>query len=436
MMTQKFNIANNHPEKFKINLAGLAALLCGATNDIVFNVVGEFYLSELLVVLLALIFTLLKSSKGVSNTRVFWAFVLVGWITLLGYMLSDIYVGTEPAQYFKGWGRVIILMSDCVAIMILAIYNRQMLWWFMLGTGLGGIIFLYLTGVPFNVWKLGYGERFAMVFLTLLALLPKRSWPILLVGYGIFNIWLDYRNLGAAIIVVAAIIWAGAKRPDKRLISLIVYSVVALIAGLVTVNLTQDEFKVRRVDSNIGRSAAIIVSLHAISDSPFIGYGSWTINAKYAEELREKIEEKRKQVEYSDEFTHLYTGNSFQAHSQILQAWIEGGLLGAMFFIFYGYKLLQTALWCALRRRMDEYSPVFLFILIMGLWNLVASPFLGFERIQIAMAVGVIVAIAIERKRTEAVKTPSSNILDAASVESLSNLPLSDKNKNSLHYLK
>ena len=158
--------------------------------------------------------------------------------------------------------------------------------------------------------------------------------------------------------------------------------------------MTEELYSGRREASNIGRSAAIIVSLRAIADSPLIGYGSWTINKKYANELQHEAQSQRNQAGN----TSSNAGSGFQSHSQILQSWVEGGILGASFFLFYGYKLLQTIFWGAVRRPMDVFTPSFMFVLIQGFWSLIASPFLGFERLQIALVVGVIVIMSHERR--------------------------------------
>jgi O-Antigen ligase len=399
------NMQNSRANASGIAITGQAflAFTCGAVNDLAINIIGEYYLSEILLIFAAVIVLITKGSNGAFKSRLFWGFLITGWVTFLGYMISDLYVGTEPWQYLKGWGRTIIMIGDCFALMVLTIQNRQNLWWFMLGTGLGGIAYLYFTGVPLYVWKLGYGERATITFLALLMLFPKKLWPAMLIGYGVFNFYLDYRNLGAATIAVGAItIGMNSRRRDKYIKKMIISGSLALLLIMLSLSLTQDEYYVRRQDSVIGRTAGIIVSLYAIADSPLIGYGSWTINEKYANELWKEVAKRRKAVARSDEFSIIHGGKLFSTHSQILQSWIEGGLLGAAFFLFYGYQLVRSTVWGTLRRGIDAFTPVFLFTLIIGLWNLIASPFLGFSRMQIAIAVSVIIAMEFERQKIEA----------------------------------
>lgn len=395
-----------------VSMPALMALICGLANDVSINVIGEYYLSELLLLPFAIMLLVLKKQNQAIKFRLFALFVLLGGISLVGYMISDMFAGTAAHQYLRGWGRIVILVSNCFALMVVAGQNKQNLWWFMLGTGLGGIAYLYFTDVPINVWKLGYGERVTILFLALVPILPFKLWPLALLAFGTLNMALDYRNVGAALIGVAAVVFVGRMRQGKRLGGLLIAGTVAVAALILTVTLTKTEYDTRRTDSNIGRLSAVVVSLRAIVDSPFLGYGSWTENAQYADEVRKEIEKRRSAEEDSANFHRLRSGSGFQSHSQILQSWVEGGLLGASFFLFFGYQLVRALVWAVLRRWTDVFSPVFLYSLIISLWNFFASPFLGSTRIQIAIAVAVIVVLSIERRRGEAPLAQQPNAPD------------------------
>lgn len=395
-----------------IRPTGLALLVfvCGLFNDVSLQVIGQFYLSELLVLVAALIGVLFSKGNELFDARMFRSFMLVGWVTLLGYVASDIYVGTDPSQYLRGWGRTILMVTNCFAIMLLAMKGRQNLWWFILGSGVGGVVYLYLTGVPFQAWKLGYGERIAMIVLSLLVLAPRKLWAILMLGFGVLNIVLDYRSLGAGFVVAAAIVLSNSIQARNRVLILGLAGAITSAVIVAAVSVTDDEYKAHRLDSNIGRMSAIIVSLKAIAQSPILGYGSWTEHEGFAAELRKEINKKRAEAGGDVDFTRLWSGSGFQSHSQIIQSWVEGGVFGAVFFLFYGYRLLQSISWCALRRSLDAFTPIFSFTLVMGLWNLFMSPALGYSRMQIALAVGAIVVVLAEKKKMAGTvaQTPSA----------------------------
>ena len=104
-----------------------------------------------------------------------------------------------------------------------------------------------------------------------------------------------------------------------------------------------------------------------------------------------------------DRDTHrsVEVSRSLLPHSQILQAWVEGGALGIAFFGLYGWRLIGTIHWYVWKKLPDVLTPLSLFLVVSGFWSLLASPFLGIARIDIAMAVGAI-AISIHERRMAA----------------------------------
>jgi O-antigen ligase len=96
--------------------------------------------------------------------------------------------------------------------------------------------------------------------------------------------------------------------------------------------------------------------------------------------------------------TQVRKAESILPHSQLLQAWVEGGFLGALFFLIYGRQLLLALLWLGLRHVPGRLTPLYLLFVVSGLWNLAASPFLGAHRINIACAVAAVALLARERK--------------------------------------
>lgn len=384
-------------------MLGLLSFVCGALSDISFSVVGEIFLTELALIPLAGLTLLVKGSGGAFRAPIFWGVVFAGLTSLAGYMISDLFAGTDPAQYLRGWGRMIVMISNCVCLMILVAHDKQNLWWFMLGAGIGGILFLATQGIGIQTWKLGYAERVSLVVLTCTPLLPVRLTALALAAFGLVNIALDYRSLGAAFIAIATVLWTRSGSNNKAAMSFAQYSkfviiaAICLIGVIVALSLTDKDYHGRRQASNTGRSSAIVVALHAISDSPIIGLGSWTTSQKYADMLR-KVSRENTDPDVPP-VSPEYEGNGFQAHSQILQSWIEGGILGAVFFLFYGYHLFQAIRWYMLHRPLDFFSAAFTFIIITSLWSWMASPFLGFERIQIAMAMSAIATFTFDKSK-------------------------------------
>lgn len=384
----------------ELTLPAMLALICGSLDSVSVNIVGQLFLSEIFILPAAVFLIASGRLRGRGRSSLFWGFMVAGWLTLLGYVLSDLYVGTAPSQYLRGWGRVFFLLSDCAAVMVFALEDRRNLWWLLLGKGLGGIAYSLYLGVPLEVWKTiyGYARSVTPALLALMAFIPRRLWLVILLGYGIFNIFLDYRSMGAAIIGVAVLGWATRRPPNRRFIVFAAGAVVAAAAIIGPLLATRSTDITHRLNSDIGRFAALEISLHAIWDSPFIGYGSWTRNEHLANEYRNRVEQERLNSGADIGFVPLRAGSGFQSHSQILQSWVEGGLLGAAFFIFFGIRLVRAIAWYALHKLGDRLTPLFLYTLIAQLWALFMSPFLGYERMSIAFAVGIVLAVDRERR--------------------------------------
>lgn len=91
-------------------------------------------------------------------------------------------------------------------------------------------------------------------------------------------------------------------------------------------------------------------------------------------------------------------GETMGPHSQIIQAWAEAGLLGLVFFVYFG-KLLAQALWILFfRRPLDIMTPLFLYHLLLGFWNLLFSPFANLHRFAIGLTLVISVQVLREHE--------------------------------------
>jgi hypothetical protein len=88
----------------------------------------------------------------------------------------------------------------------------------------------------------------------------------------------------------------------------------------------------------------------------------------------------------------------FSPHSQILNAWLEGGVLATAFMVVLLVQVLKLLPWTVLRRPVDLLTPSLLFFLIMTLWNLFMSPFSAPHRVRIATGAAVVVLLRMEQR--------------------------------------
>jgi O-antigen ligase len=388
--------------RVRVTAIGLVAFACGAMNPLMLNLVGEIYLSELLLPLAALAALFIRNGGSALRERVFWLFVLAACVTLGGYVLSDFIRETRPDQYLRGWGRILLLIADFAALSILLGQDRRNLWWFALGMGVGGVLYLRLVlHTPISVWKFGYAEPMLLVAATLGCLLPIRVGAAWLALLGVASMRYDFRSFAAICFLLTAYMWVRAARPGQsligngRILKAVLAGGLAGMMVLVALALTESEYaSQRREQSNAGRGAAFEVGLIAIGRSPLLGYGSWTEDRELAEMYMARYLDKRG---YRD--PNADAGRRFAPHSQILQSWVEGGVLGAALFLVLGYQLIRSAKWAALVRPVDLLTPLILYLLFSCSWNLLMSPFSAPHRIQIALGAAILVLLAQEQRQ-------------------------------------
>ncbi len=373
---------------YRLDLLAGASLLCGATVGISFSFIGQMYLAELMLPVLALFVLVFRGDGGSFGQPEIITIIFAAFLTFLGYAVSDMAAATEAAQYLRGWGRLGFLIIDVVALVLLAAQSPRYLWWFLVGSAVGALLELLAHHAPFTQWKIGYGAPISSLVLASTFLLPRRFGVVVATSMGLINIALDSRVQGAIILAAGAVLWARLGGRHGKAVFGRLAIIGVLTAGLLSAALvfTQKEYGERRADSNIGRAAGLLVGMRAIADSPFIGLGSWTRNEAYADMVRKEIREAKGPGDQRPRVS----SDLFRVHSQIMQAWVEGGLLGATFFFVYGYLLVRTARWFVVRHPLDIYSPLFLYIVFDSLWHLLASPFGGEARLQIAVATAVI----------------------------------------------
>jgi len=98
-----------------------------------------------------------------------------------------------------------------------------------------------------------------------------------------------------------------------------------------------------------------------------------------------------------DKARKLDRADVFRPLSQLLQGWIEGGFLSAIFFLFLGYQLAIVLNWVILSRQLDYLTPLYSFLLILSLWHLLMSPYGGGHRLAIALSIALLCSLKIER---------------------------------------
>lgn len=413
-----------HPVKsmnLRLSPVAFAVFVCGASAPITMNIVGEIYVSELMLPLVALIARLASNGSRGVREPLFATLLIAGIVTLVGYALSDLIQGSRVDQLLRGWGRIGLVVSDFICLAIIFGQDRRNLWWYFLGAGLGSILFLRLVShVPLGMWKFGYADPVAQASTALGALLPMQLTSIWIALLGIYSMWTDFRSFAAICLAVAALIWlrignrGKSKAASGSLIKLILAGAGVLVVVMVTLAATGGGSG-RRNESDAGRRAAFETGLEAVSRSPIVGYGSWAESP----ELSAMYQARASQLAGGKEPAGSPARNAiFNPHSQILHAWFEGGILGTAFLVVILVQLLRQGGWLLTKRPLDALTPILLYIAMLTVWNLFMSPFSAPHRLGIAIGAAALVMLRIEQRQNGMAKaeaaTPATMRLIAA----------------------
>lgn len=131
----------------------------------------------------------------------------------------------------------------------------------------------------------------------------------------------------------------------------------------------------------LGGRPEILVSSVAVFDSPILGHGSYAKDLKYMEMYHDM------RIEAGDieNESALLSGQdkadlgSIPAHSHIMQTWVFAGVLGA---VFWGY-VLSLVMRGIIRGTIlqEPLLPIYCYLSISFLWDILFSPFASFRRI-------------------------------------------------------
>jgi hypothetical protein len=398
-LEELFKPATFGKTNLKLDWLAAATFVCGISGARMVNLIGEMYVGEILLLQIALLSMIGKRREGAVRNPVFATFVQLAVLMLAGYIISDIYRDTHAGQFLRGWARVIVQTLDFVCLATVVLRDKRYFWYFVLGISVGALIQLQIRGVSMMDvagWKFGYSTPIAYGLGAISYFMPVKLAALAFAGLGAWNILMDFRIAGVICLIVAATLWyraAGSNRltVGQMLRMVMVFATAVSIAALLLIT-TEKEFGSRREQSNIGRAAGIMVAGWGVLESPLIGYGSWPSDPRLVSLYRSEVLE-----DGGAKDNKVY--NTFSAHSQVLQAWIEGGILAVFFWLFYGYWLFRAGFFVALQRPLDACTGSFMFILLYDFWEFFMSPFSGPTRLPIAMGVAIICICAAEMRQ-------------------------------------
>jgi hypothetical protein len=382
------------------------------------SLVGRLFISELILIG-ALPFLLLARGRMLAAPLP-RTFMLLLFAWLLAQIFSDMVNETPFVDYSRGWSKIVFTATNFMAIYLLVYGDRRRLLLFAGGLAFGGYLSYLLNPSEFAIaqpWKFGVGVATTMLFAVVVAWRPGvHALPLPALGFtalGAIGFYVGARSLAGVSIVAALYILLQqvlARRgirstrfsPMRSLMllffGLAVTSAALNLYGMAASQGILGEFareKFERQSSGVfgvllGGRAEIFVSTRAIADSPLIGHGSWAKDPQYSVFLLE-LEELGYEVNYLAAESEL-----IPTHSHLFGAWVEAGVVGALFWLwvlFLAFRVLSNLFLVR-----EPVSPLIVFLGFMIIWDILFSPF-GAERRIIDPYVVVLLMFAWETLR-------------------------------------
>lgn len=230
---------------------------------------------------------------------------------------------------------------------------------------------------------------------------------------GIISVYFDFRSVGGITLLTFFLMWLRATRIGKFLASrrnygsLIVLSILLVLlsnAILIGYNYLAERDDLSDFASQRERWLAggnllnnilysrpnLIPAYYAISDSPWIGHGSWARDPAYRNYYFQAAYLFGSQFQESDWLRverFVNKTDLISPHSHLLQAWVWSGIIGAIFWVLILWILVRSL--TATYSYPNELFPLAIFLGLLGIWNIFFSPFGSTLRLQWALSLNV-----------------------------------------------
>jgi O-antigen ligase len=379
------------------------------------DLVGRLFLSEIL--LLCMLPFLLWARGHLLLAPLPRKLILLGFAWLLAQIITDAIRGTPLEDLSRGWAKITFLLLNFSAVYLYLNGRKNRFFWFAAGIALGQILAYFLNPNIFvenYPWKFGYGTAITLlaVLFTQIRIFENNKFlpSIIILGMGVLNFYLDFRSLGLICVLTGGFLlirksdrFGSKKLKRSDVVLLILLGSVALYgitklydytanAGWLGMEVRDKYLLQSSGDMGIllGGRSEILASGQAIIDSPLIGHGSWAKDQKYADILMYALNQHGYEIQGGD------GSDLIPSHSYIMGAWVEAGLVGAIFW-FFGIILTVRCL-IAIYIANATLAPLVTFIAFNLLWNIAFSPFGAETRLYAAYDLSlIIVALTLSK---------------------------------------
>ncbi len=388
-------------------LVDLLMVLIPASECIQFHVVGTLFAPDIL--LLALLPFVVASKAQLLRLRLPRTFLLWGAAWLFVQMATDLIRSTPLDDYLRGWAMIAFTLTNFTVLYVLLYQNRRRIVLYAFGLASGGVLSYFLSPGMFaagDPWKFGYGYGITLVIVLLATRAAGRSRTltaaVLIALAAVLNLYNGFRSLAGVCFLASAYLLvqrlARVRRERGMRVSfagaLAAYAILALSsAGVLRLYeycagngmLGYEAWNKYEVQSSgrygilIGGRADFLTGTEAVLDSPIVGHGSWAKDWRYASRTESVMADLGYGVQDTPESWTI------PSHSYLLSAWIDAGVVGAIFWLWV--LSLSLRVLARLYATAEPLAPLVAFLAIGFIWDVLFSPFGATARLSVSFVV-------------------------------------------------
>ena len=362
------------------------------------NFIGELYITELISLFILIIYFKQEYFFIIQNLRVFYIF---SFLYLIAQIISDFYMNTPPQDYLRGWSNIIFFIINVTTLLILIKNKIENIYIFSYGLLFGIFLTFFLNPNVYaqggQYWKfgVGYASTFLIALTTTKISFQKISLKIFIFLFlSALNFYMGFRSLaGVCFLVVVLLILTRFSiiksfyKSDKSDAYKIFFISIVIITSVYVLNFIYSflasnnylgEMEALRFRSQsgffgvlVGGRQELLTYFYAISESPFIGYGSWPDNPFYDEFLSDLLIK----YGYLNAIVQTYSGEKLPIHSHIFGAWVTAGIFGTFIWVWLLIKILKALI--IIFKNDNNWLAYFTLICISFSWDIFFSTFKG-----------------------------------------------------------
>lgn len=370
------------------------------------NLFGRFLVVEFLLFTVFL-FHVLKG-KIATTTKRLKPLVGLLMLALIGQIFVDMISGTVPISMLKGFSLILFTLTNLYGVSLLTRFKPMEIRVALLGYSLGGLAGFFLqpsTYAKSEIWKFGIGYPLTLTVLVLISLPLLRRFRFFPVAsltlLSAVSLSLGARSL--ALFTLLPLFFLKHNKSKRNVNNSGIFrailniSIVTFAFFLVYSNLAVDgslgykaQSKYLAQTSSGGNlfsnsRSEFIIAARGIADSPILGHGSY---AEMSSELSLKTLNflDRAGINYDRAGLIRIYGDRIPVHSMLLQWWLWFGVLGMLFPLRLGFLYIKSL-------GIRNCEPVFYYLALSGIWNVLVSPYGESYRILIPLTIVTLISI-------------------------------------------